>query len=166
MKRIASLCLCLLILFSISSISFAEEPKYTLTQEFIDFFEEQGLRYSYFGEGSASKSEIIALMIRFKDDNIDQLNFLITVDGKTNRVIILCPDYMEYNPSNFEKVLRTINSLHYYPIGFFCDEEKNTINATYNTYILPGTVERVAENIILDLINFVQESYNDFSIFR
>lgn len=162
MKKCAILVLALMLIFCSSASAMTAE--YTSTQAFIDWLEENDLKYSYTGLDSEGHE---CLSVNNTSD-VFSYTLKYFFDSNNENASIRVWDIILFNASDTTKVIRTVNDLNntYKYINVYAMESDNSVNAKLDLIYRTHDVGEIVGEATLRLANILDDVYESLSIYQ
>ena len=165
MKKVClALCLCALLLLSASAM--AVTAQYRSTQNYMDYLDSQGIKYSYMGVQSSTNDERVR--VSYSGDYMDSIVINCFFDEDGDDCTMVFWNMIDYNAADESAVRAVCDALNkkWRFVRFFTDDSDNSVtvqmDVIFGSVSDAGPIGRIA---LRKIVNISDEAYPDLKAY-
>ncbi len=161
MKKLIALTLALVMVFALagSPLASAATAQYSSTQEFMDYCDRQGIKYTYNGINESTHREQVRTS--WSGNNMSSLTVNLFFDQDLETVRLYAWNIIDYNSYNYSTMLEVVNNLNaqYFWVKFYCDTSDNSVTGEMSIPLRAGVCGPLALDALSACVSIIDQAY-------
>ena len=160
-KRGFLILLVAVLVFAFACAALADSPKFNSTKDFLEYLDENDVKYSFLGMNDDQKFEQV--QVNYSGDNVDEIHLMIFFHKDEDQAAVRCWNLVTVPQENLDEAYRMVNAknLEYRWVSFTLDTQDNTIQAEADVGFRSRDVGAICHDMISRVVAIVDECYPD-----
>ena len=165
MKKLIALTLALIMVFALASTSVASAAtaQYSTTQEFMNYCDQNGIKYEYVGMGTTASGQATGretVRTQWRGNNFDSISVTLAFDQSLDTARLYSWNIINYNSYNYSSMLEVVNNLNakFFWVKFYCDTSDDSVSGEMSIPLRQGVAGELAVDALYAMVSIIDDA--------